>query len=381
MNRLFSIFCGLLLLVAWAIGCMPQKKPDQAADKKDPKKERVPVEVAALERGPIEEVLKLAVSLEAEQEVKVYSRTANRVVELLVEEGDVVEKDQLLVRLEDELQTIAVAKAQNDKDKAQREFERQKPLYDQNLVSEQSFTDAQFELKRYTLALDDANRELDYTRIRAPIAGTITRRLVNLGDYVTANQHLFDIVAFDSIVARVFHPEKHLRKLNLGQAARVRAAALGDQEFSAYVKRISPIVEAKSGMVKVTLGFKELGTLRPGMHVETEIVLTTHTNALLIPKRALVYDGDQTYAYRLLPERKVERVLVESEMSDTQHVLPASGFKAGDQIVVAGQTGLKDGALVRLPGDPEEKLENEEEKDDDPEDRKAAKEMTSKAPR
>jgi membrane fusion protein (multidrug efflux system) len=342
----------------------------------------VPVEVAALQLGPIEEVLKLAVSLEAEQEVKVYSRTANRVVELLVEEGDVVEKDQLLVRLEDELQTIAVAKAQNDKDKAQREFERQKPLYEQNLVSEQAFTDAQFELKRFSLALDDAKRELDYTRIRAPIPGTITRRLVNLGDYVTANQHLFDIVAFDSIVARVFHPEKHLRKLNLGQDARVRASALGDQEFSAYVKRISPIVEAKSGMVKVTLGFKELGTLRPGMHVETEIVLTTHTNALLIPKRALVYDGDQTYAYRLLPERKVERVLVEPEMSDTLHVLPASGFKAGDQIVVAGQTGLKDGALVRLPGDPEEKPENkEEEKSGNQEDRKARKEMTSKAPR
>jgi membrane fusion protein (multidrug efflux system) len=223
------------------------------------------------------------------------------------------------------------------------------------LISEQAFSEIEFERNRTELSLQDARRELGYTRIHAPIAGTITRRKVNLGDYVTPNQELFEMVDFDSIVARVFHPEKYLNRLSVGQPARVVAPALGQAVFPAQVKRIAPIVEARTGTIKVTLAFPEVGALRPGMHVNTEIVLDTYTNALLIPKQALVYDGDQTFAYRLLPDRKVERLLVEPDLSDRFNITPPknSPFREGDQIVIAGQTGLKDGSLVRLPGDPE----------------------------
>ncbi|HSM50189.1 MAG TPA: efflux RND transporter periplasmic adaptor subunit, partial [Thermoanaerobaculia bacterium] len=84
-----------------------------------------------------------------------------------------------------------------------------------------------------------------------------------------------------------------------------------------------------------------------------EIVTATRTDALLLSKRSLVYDGDQLYVYRLLPERKVERVLVEPRLADALHIEPAGGFNEGDLIVVAGQTGLKDAARVRLPEDPD----------------------------
>ena len=213
------------------------------------------------------------------------------------------------------------------------------------------------------LAVADAQRELEYTEVRAPIKGTITRRLVNLGDYVTVNQHLFDIVDFDSIVAVVYHPERYLTQLSVGQPARVTSPALGQRVFPAHVKRIAPVVESKTGTVKVTLGFEETGPLRPGMHVETEIVLATYTNALLIPKRALVYDGDQTFVYRLKKGREVERLLVNAKLADETHLTPREDFKVGDRIVVAGQTGLKDKVKVRLPGDPptgEETTDTEE---------------------
>jgi membrane fusion protein (multidrug efflux system) len=356
-------FCASLCLLGCHKG--PGGSKDSAKDNKD---QAVPVEVAAISRGEIEATIKNSTHLEAEEEVKVFARTANRVTELLVEEGDVVRKDQVLLRLENDIQKTAYGKGQVKLDKARQEFERQKALFGQKLISEQAFNDAQFELKQLQLALEDAQRELEYTEVRAPISGTISRRLVKLGDLVNLNQHLFDIVDFSSIVARMHVPEKDLSPVRLDLPARVSADALGNREFKGYVKRIAPVIDAKTGLVKVTIGFKDIGQLRPGMYVEIELITDKRSDAILISKRALVHDEELKYVFRLLPERKVERVVVEEKIADKLNVEPVSGFKEGDQIVVAGQTGLKDGAKVRLPGDPlpDEKKDKQEEKAEQP---------------
>ena len=100
------------------------------------------------------------------------------------------------------------------------------------------------------------------------------------------------------------------------------------------------------------------------MYVVVELVTATEATAVLIPRRALVYDQDQVFVYRLEPDRHVERVLVETRIEDRLNLEPVGGFAEGDLIVVAGQTGLKDGAKVRLPGDPdpEDKLAKDHDK-------------------
>ena len=354
----------VLLLMVLALGASSGCKRGLAKQEEKKTEEAVPVEVARLTRGPIESIIKANADLEAEEQVKVFARAANFVTELLVEEGDKVEAGQLLVKLEDDTQRIALAKAKSQVEKAREEFTRQQALHEQKLISDQVFTDAKHELRQLELSVEDAQRQLDYTEVRAPIQGTITSRLVNLGAYVTQNQHLFDIVNFESIVARVHLPEKYLSQLKEDQPARIRTEALRDKTFDGYVKRISPVVDPRSGTVKVTLGVRKLDKLRPGMYIEAELVLATETNALLISKRSLVYDADQIYVYRLLPERKVERLMVKPRLMDKDNLSPVEGFKEGDEIVIAGQTGLKDGAKVRLPGDPkpDDKKDDKEQK-------------------
>lgn len=351
----------LMVVTALIAGC---GDPRPGEDAKKNAEVAIPVEVQPIVRGPIESALRSFATLEAEQEVKVFARTGNRVVELKVEEGDRVEKDQLLLRLDDSSHKVAVARAENALAKSRREYERLQPLHEQKLISDQVFTDAQFELRQLELALADAQRELDYTFIRAPIAGTIAQRLVKLGDLVNNNQHLFDIVDFESIVARVYVPEKTLSSLAVNQTARVTPTALGgNREFHGTVRRIAPVVDAKSGTVKVTIGFEEIGPLRPGMYVDVELILEKKADALLLSKRALTIERDQTFAFRLGENRRVQRILVEPRASDRFNVEPSSGFTEGDRVVVAGQTGLKDGALVRLPEDPEPESESDKKKD------------------
>lgn len=142
-------------------------------------------------------------------------------------------------------------------------------------------------------------------------------------------------------------------KLDVGQPARLTADAVGSASFDGRIDRISPVVDPSTGTVKITVATPGQKALRPGMYVQVELVTTVHENAVKIPKKALVYDNEQIFLFRLAEDRLVERVPVVPVLEDPEFVEAASGLEAGDQIVVAGQSGLKDGSTVRLPGDPE----------------------------
>ena len=352
---------GVYVLVAVGLlaiaGCRPgAKKPGPGAE--GGKERPTPVEVVVIQRGAIESAIKATSELETELSVQVFANTSNYVEELMVEEGDLVEAGDILLRLENDIQQTQYDRAQVRLDTLERDFERQKALYAENLISEQAFADFETQLKEQRLAVADAQRELRFTEVRAKIRGTISERLVNLGDNVNSGQQLFTIVDFESMIARVYLPETDLRRLSVGLGARVEAPALGSETFDAYVKRIAPTVDPNTGLIKVTIGFREVGTLLPGMFANVEIVTATQEDAILVPKATLVYDGEQTYVFRLdpdsePPERLVSRVLVSPLLEDKENMQPEGGIEVGDQLVVAGKIGLSDGAKVRLPGDPE----------------------------
>jgi membrane fusion protein (multidrug efflux system) len=327
------------------------------------KEEAVPVEVAEVERGRIEATLRFSANLEAERDVQVFAEAQRRVTELLVEEGDSVDRGQLLVRLQNDEQQSMLAKVESQLEKARREYKRQESLFAQNLISEQLYNDASHQVEQLEISLEDARRELAYTEVRAPIGGIVTERRVNLGDFVTINQPLFRVVDFDSIVARIYVPENDLRFLQPGQSARITADAIGKKTFRGSIDRISPVVDPGTGTVKVTVATPRQEGLRPGMFVEVELVTAVHEDVVLLPKRSLVYDNDQIFVFLLREERRVERVRVIPALESIDTIEPAEGIASGDQIVVAGQSGLKDGALVRLPGDPLEDEKEDEEAD------------------
>jgi membrane fusion protein (multidrug efflux system) len=324
------------------------------ADDEADKEEAVPVEVTQLATGRMEQVLRYSANLEAESHVQVYSQAARLVRELLVEEGDNVKEGDVLLRLVDEEQRNNLAKARSQLDKSDREFQRLERLFKEELISEQKISEATYDLEQLRIAVSDAERELGYTQVKAPIAGTVTARLVKLGDQVSINQHLFDIVDFASMVARVYGPEKNLAQLKPGQMARITSQALGEHVFKGSIDRIAPVVDPKTGTLKVTVAVGSQTGLLPGLYVDVALVTAVHDQALLMPKRALVYDKDRVFVFRLGEDRRVERLALAPTLSDRNHVKVEAPLEPGDQVVVAGQAGLKDGTLVSLPGDADE---------------------------
>ena len=327
-----------------------RKKDKDGEEDEEDEEEAVPIEVVSLVRGQIESVLRFSTNLEAENEVQVFAEAERRITQLLVEEGDDVAKGQLLLRLQDEAQRTEVARVESQLAKAKREYERQTNLWEQQLISEETYSEATVNLEQLELALRDAKRELGYTEVRAPIKGTITERFVNVGDHVTVNQHLFDIVDFDSIVARVYVPEKELYRLQPGQVARLFAEAAGTDARTGTVDRLAPRVDPKSGTVKVTVAIPRSENLLPGMYVTVELITEVHEDAVLVPKKALVYDADQIFVFRMKDDETVERLLIQAALQDRDHIEPAGILDAGDRVVVGGQSSLKDGSMVRLVG-------------------------------
>ena len=324
---------------------------------KSPTEKAVLVELAEVKRGMIEAILARAAPREAAAQVEVSARTSNPAIELLVEEGDKVEKNQVLLRLESDKQKNDFDQAKSQFDKEQIDFDRQESLYGDNLISEQVYRDAKFSLTQRRLAFEEAKRQFEYTEVRAPIKGTITLRDVKVGDQVGTGRKIFDIIDFDSTVAVIHVPEQYLPQLKPDIEARLISNTLGDTVFDGYVKRISPIVEARAGTIKVTVGVKKLGALRPGMWVDVELVLDTKQEALLIPKKSIVYDNDQTFAFKLHNDtngvKRVKRQLVLPENADKVHIEPTDGFAVGEKVVVAGQSGLKENSRIREVGDPD----------------------------
>jgi len=322
----------------------------QQGDEKEKKDEAIPVEVAALERGPIEQILRYSAHLEAERAVEVRSEASRRIVALLVEEGDRVGRGQILVRLQDDEQKTALARAHDLLDQAQREHDRLDSLFEGKMISEQEMANARHDLEQKRLGVADAERQLSYTVVRAPFAGTITRRLVKVGDTVSPNQHLFDLVDFDSLVALVYVPEKDLARVAVGQDARLVPPASPDLRYAGTIDRVAPVVDPKSGTVKVTVAVPYASGLRPGMFLEVELVTAIEPAALLVPKRALVPDGTQLAVWRMLPDDTVERIWIEPVLEDRERVTVAEGLAEGDLVVVAGQAGLRAGAKVERVG-------------------------------
>ena len=142
-----SILILALALITLA-GCRPGSGPKKDDQPEDPLKNAIFVQLDALKMGPMEATLKSSSNFTAERQVEIMSRTANLVAKLNVEEGDQVKEAEVLAELENDIQIIQYDRAKNQYDRTFQEFQRQKRLYDQELVSEQAFSDIQFDLKQ-----------------------------------------------------------------------------------------------------------------------------------------------------------------------------------------------------------------------------------------
>jgi membrane fusion protein (multidrug efflux system) len=307
----------------------------------------VPVEVAAVARRSVAAYIETNGALEAENDVRIVAQTDGPIVELRTEEGRTVRRGQLLARIDPKEAQAQVQIAEVALREAERAFERARSTYEAELISQADYDQALSARESAEATLAERKVQLGYTSIAAPFDGVIVERMVKLADHVTLNQELFRIADFDPLLCRIQVPEKQLPRLRLGQPAYLTVEAWPGERFPARVLRLSPVVDAATGTVKVTLDVDARDRLRPGMFASVFLEVERHDRALAIPKAALSLEslGDTVYVVKggLAARRPVK---LGYEEADTVEV--TDGLAEGDRVIVVGQDGLSEGTPVRI---------------------------------
>lgn len=318
------------------------------AKKPEDKIERIPVETTTASRGEIASYLLFSSNLETEKMTDVYSRVQGLIEKIYVEEGDYVEKDQVLLELEAEEFILAEERAEVEFQQRNSAYERAKSMFDKKLLSREEFEQAKFTADAARIAWEQAKLDLKYTRVTAPITGVIGERLCRLGDRIQPSDKLCSVINAEEMIAVVHIPEQEIGKIEKGQMAFIFSDHLRDDVFSGWIKRVSPVVDPQSGTFKVTVGVRNVNNkLRPGMFVNCRIVTKTHKNAVLVPKTAIIYENENMNVF-VVRDSIAHKIKLDVGFQDHEKVEALSDIKEGDKIIVVGQAGLKDKTKVKI---------------------------------
>ncbi|HRD91425.1 MAG TPA: efflux RND transporter periplasmic adaptor subunit [Accumulibacter sp.] len=286
-------------------------------------------------------------SLRSNESVVLRPEVPGRIATINFRDGTAVTRGALLVALDAATQAAEVDQARASLGLAQANFKRSQDLFARTFISQQALDNAQATLKVQEAALALAQAKFDRTRLRAPFAGIVGIRNISVGDYVKEGQDLVNIEDIATLKIDFRLPESYLPQLRPGQQLEVSSDALPGQVFTGVLEAINPLVEAGGRAIALRAQMANVeGRLRPGMFVRVRLIFEKRSNVLLVPEQAVVPDSKLPYVYRVV-DGQARRTPVRTGMRRDALVEVVEGLSAGDEVVIAGQMKLRDGAAVR----------------------------------
>lgn len=233
-------------------------------------------------------------------------------------------------------------------DRLNNEYQRNKELYGKKLISLEQFENSKFEYESQKAAYELAQLKVEYSAIRAPISGVISRRLIKMGNMINTDEEVFKVTDPDPLLAILHVPEHEMNKLHKDQTALIQVDAISGNTFEGEVLRISPVVDPETGTFKVTVAVGD-GTklLKPGMFGRVRIVYDTHQNALMIPKNAVISEDGGNSVY-VIKDNLAYRKNIRTGYINGSNIEILNGLSEGETVVTIGQSSLQDSALVQV---------------------------------
>ena len=373
-------------------------KPDSGGDTGDDAvvDPRTLVEVATVSTGGVGDHLVSSAAVESEAQALVIPETQGMVTAVYAEEGDAVTKGQLLAIVASPQLDAAYQRASAEVEHAHADLEAAERLYSQGAIARSERDAAKRLYDGASTALQEASSTRGFTRLEAPIPGTVASRGVRYGEVTSPPSPAFTIVDLDKLRVVVNLPERDVHRVHDALPASLQSAYDGGATATGHVARIAPVVDPLTGTVRVTVALDPgQQSLRPGQFVSVRIEVDRHEGVLTAPRRALVYEEGKAYVYVVTegkpadadkkkgkgekkeekggfhitfpwdkdeekdkepdipgPWRTAKRAMVTVGYEDGETAEIMTGVANGDVVVTVGNQALRDGARVRLPSDP-----------------------------
>jgi RND family efflux transporter MFP subunit len=285
------------------------------------------------------------------REARLSFKTGGVIERIYVEEGQSVQKGQLLATLNLTEISSLVEQAKQGVEKAQRDYDRTKNLYADTVATLEQLQNAGTGLSIAKEQLSSALFNKSYSEIRAASDGKITRKLMNEGEIVSPGLPVFamNAVGVNDWVVKVGVSDKDWARLKIGNTATVKIDAYQEQTFTATVSLLSQAPDPTSGLYQVELKLQNTGKeIATGLFAKVEIKPADDATYITAPIDAVVEGSGQNAFVFTVANNKAQKLPVRVAFIRDGMALISAGINDGTSIITDGSAYLTDGVPVKV---------------------------------
>ncbi len=304
---------------------------------------RVQVETVALSEVPFQ--VEVAGTVEAVDQALISARVSGQLVAVPVRVGSQVEKGQLLAKISAAEIAAQVLRAEAQYSQAKRNLERETKLQKANASTRETVSSLKEMVQIAEAAYREAKVMLDYTLVKAPFSGTLTHKLVEVGDLAAPGKPLLRLENGTALQVVAQIPESLVQGLTLGDQLQLSIPAAG-LEITAPINEIAPTVDPQSRTTQVKLKLPEHAALHSGQFARVSLA-DKASSTLLIPGSILRQSGQMTQVF--VADQGVARLrLIRTGAHYGEQVEVLSGLQPGDRLIIASKAALRDSQPLEI---------------------------------
>jgi len=362
MIKKFLIAVGCLVVVVVVLGGIwGMQIAALVASGKDFSPPAESVTTAVVEEALWQPRLKAVGSVAAVQGVLASSELAGTVTEIAFRSGIEVEPGSVLVRLDTSIEEAQLAAAEAELELAELSLKRARELRQTRSNSQADLDAALAKQKGAEAQVRNSQAAIEKKTIRAPFAGRLGIRRVDLGQFLGSGEPIVSIQSFEPIYVDFWMPQQHLARLSVGQTVQVTADTAPDVLQVGELTTISPEVDSTTRNVRCRATFSNSdGFLHPGMFVEATVILPAQDEVLSIPATSVIFApyGNSVFVINEVKDSDsgetasiANQQFVRLGERRGDFVSVTSGLEPGETVVTSGAFKLRNGVKVAVFND------------------------------
>ncbi|UCH06450.1 MAG: efflux RND transporter periplasmic adaptor subunit [Deltaproteobacteria bacterium] len=292
--------------------------------------------------------INLPAQVEPYKDVWVKAEVSGQVVEVLVEEGQNIEKGELIIQLDDRDYRNRLARIEANSKLAELTYNRTDALVKKQLAAPSKLDEIEAQLKDLTAQHNEAKLALSRTSIATPLSSVLNEIKAKKGDFVGVGDPVAQILEIDPVKVTVGVPESDVASIFDLREADVIIEALGKLRVKGKKIYISRQPKTLSRLFELELKVPNPdGRILPGMFARAELVKHVFNRALSVPLYAIITEGDERFVFLEKEGRAVKRRVTLGTLVDWRvHI--TTGLKAGEKVIVVGHRLLDEGQAVEV---------------------------------
>ncbi len=352
----------LIILIAVLFGRIRGERERLRAEKLAAlHKARPPVNVVVLDVRPmpVRDRLDLPAQVEPWVELRLAAEVPGRIVEVSAEEGDYVEKGDILARIDARDYENELERIRAEYELARKTLARTKSLYSEGLITRQRLDSDTAGVEALLASMKNAELRLRRCSIRSPVSGIVNRLDAEKGLYMNTGDTVAMILEIDRIKVVAGIPESDVDAVGRLEYFELTIDSLGGRRVRGRKHFLSKDTESFAHVYRLEIEVDNPGRdILPGMFARVNIVKKEVPDAVSVPLYAIISRKDKQFVY-VAEDGKARARTVETGILDGWRMQITKGVEPGDRVIVVGQRSVNEGRrinIVRTVTDPEELL-------------------------